>query len=352
MSSLSPKSLPSGWYRQQHIYDLECEHIFSRHWWMVTHADLVENPGDYIATTISKWPVVVVRDKQGDLKAFHNVCRHRAGPLLRDGNGQCNQFVCRYHAWRYDTAGNLLKTPGLRANEEIDYNKFSLFPLRVECWNRMVFICFDDTAADLQAWLGDITEIARAFPDNQSMSFLGDTEKSAPVNWKTYGDNSCEGYHVGMVHSDLGDSMMREKVSIAAYHNGEFVGFDVSYESTGGDHTRDGKGFWIYKFPGLLLHFSEYGFNVESVIPLAVNRITLKRWFWVDADQAVQRGIEPSQMQISSEKVMAEDLEICELVQRNLDAGVYQSGHLSPQQETGTIYFQELVRRVISPYLR
>ena len=290
-------------------------------------------------------------NQQGELKAFHNVCRHRAGPLLRDGNGRCKQFVCRYHAWRYDSNGNLLKTPGLRADEEIDYAAFSLFPLRVACWNRMVFICFDENAPDLEPWLGDIIDIAKTFPANESMSFLAETEKHGKLNWKTYGDNSCEGYHVGMVHKDLGNSMMRETVSIASYENGEFVGFDVSYESSGGDHTRDGKGFWMYKFPGLLLHFSEYAFNVESVVPLSVNQLVLKRWFWVDSDQAEKRGVVPAEMQASSEKVMQEDLEISELVQRNLDAGVYHSGHLSPREEVGTIYFQELVRRSLEKHL-
>ena len=239
-------------------------------------------------------------------------------------------------------------TPGgLRADEDINYDDFSLFPVRVECWNRMVFICFDNSTPDLLNWLGDITGIAKNFPENRQMSFLGEVEKAGKLNWKTYGDNSCEGYHVGMVHRDLGDSMQRERVSIATYENGEFVGFDVSYESTGGDHTRNGKGFWIYKFPGLLLHFSEYAFNVETVIPVTVNEIKLKRWFWVDADQAAKRDVDPAEMQVSSEKVMGEDLEICELVQRNLGAGVYHSGHLSPREEVGTIYFQALVRRAL-----
>ena len=352
MISTTPQTIPQAWYSDTDIFDLESQYIFSRHWWMVSQENTLESPGDYIATTIGKWPIVVTRNQQGELKAFHNVCRHRAGPLLRDGKGRCKGFVCRYHAWRYDSSGNLLKTPGLKADEEIDYKQFSLFPLRVACWNQMVFVCFDEEVPDLLTWLGDITEIARLFPDNASMSFLAETEKKGKLNWKTYGDNSCEGYHVGMVHKDLGDSMMRETVTIKGYENGEFVGFDVSYESTGGDHTRDGKGFWIYKFPGLLLHFSEYAFNAESVIPISVNQLTLKRWFWVDGEQAQKRGINPTEMQASSEKVMQEDLEICELVQRNLDAGVYQSGHLSPREEVGTIYFQNLVRRALEPHLK
>jgi phenylpropionate dioxygenase-like ring-hydroxylating dioxygenase large terminal subunit len=100
-----------------------------------------------------------------------------------------------------------------------------------------------------------------------------------------------------------------------------------------------------------LLHFSEFSFNVESVFPLTHNQVKLTRWFWVDADQAAKRNIDPVTMRAASEQVMEEDMEICGLVQRNLDAGIYQSGHLSPREEVGTIYFQQLVRRALEAHL-
>ena len=347
MSGSAPKTIPRSWYSSADIFELECAQIFARHWWVIAHEGQLSSPGDYIATSLAKWPLVITRDQQGELRGFHNVCRHRAGPLMRDGSGRCKDFVCRYHGWRYDGTGKLLKTPGLKADEDIDYSMFSLFPIRVACWNQLVFVCLDESAPDLQDWLGDIVPIASRFPDNASMSYLGEVEKKGALNWKAYGDNSCEGYHVGMVHKALGDSVGREKVEILPYENGEFVGFDVSYTSTAGDLTRDGKGFWIYKFPGLLLHFSEYSFNVESVFPLAQNQIKLTRWFWVDHEEAQARNIDPEKMRESSELVMEEDMEICILVQRNLDAGIYQSGHLSPTEEIGTIYFQQLVRQAL-----
>jgi len=351
MSMTTPVTIPRSWYSSADIFALERENIFRKHWWMIAREDQLAQPGDYIATTLAQWPLVITRDQQGELRGFHNVCRHRAGPLLRDGVGKCKGFVCRYHGWRYDSAGSLLKTPGLKAQEEIDYAKFSLFPIRVACWNQMLFVCLDDSTPDLLDWLGDIVPIAANFPANASMTYQGEVVKIGDVNWKAYGDNSCEGYHVGMVHKVLGGSLERETVKIDPYENGEFVGFDVTYEATGGDHTRDGKGFWIYKFPGLLLHFSEFSFNVESVFPLAYNRVKLTRWFWVDAEQAAKRNIDPDNMREASEKVMQEDMEICTLVQRNLDAGIYQSGHLSPREEVGTIYFQQLVRRALEKHL-
>jgi phenylpropionate dioxygenase-like ring-hydroxylating dioxygenase large terminal subunit len=181
------------------------------------------------------------------------------------------------------------------------------------------------------------------------MDYDGDVSKTAQCNWKAYGDNSCEGYHVGMVHQALGSSMQRESVQIDSYANGQFVGFDVTY-GAGMDQSRAGKGFWIYKFPGLLLHFAEYSFNAESVFPLDAGRIRLQRWFWSHAQKAAQHGVDTASIRPNSEKVIDEDIMICEQVQTNLASGMYPGGLLSPAQEPGTIYFQQLVRDALSGF--
>ena len=136
-------------------------------------------------------------------------------------------------------------------------------------------------------------------------------------------------------------------MSIDCYDNGQFVGFDVSY-GDGSDPSRAGKGFWIYKFPGLLLHFAEFAFNAESVFPLDAGSIRLQRWFWSHADKARQHGVDTASIRPNSERVIDEDLAICERVQVNLESGAYPGGRLSAAQEPGTIYFQQLVRSALA----
>lgn len=341
-----PDTLPHGWYHDAEIFSLECERVFRKHWWLIGPASSFPGKGDYRALSLMKWPLVIVRGQDSELRGFYNLCRHRAGPLVPNGTGNCRQFVCRYHGWRYACSGELLKTPGFDPAEVGDMTSLGLLPVRVDTWNGMVFVCLDPEAAELETWLGDIVDIAAQYDATESMHYDGVVCKQAPVNWKTYGDNSCEGYHVGMVHRALGSSMQRESVKVAGYANGKFVGFDVSY-SPGKDESRAGKGFWIYKFPGLLLHFSDYAFNAESVFPAAADSIELHRWFWSDPARAEQHGVDPASIRLNSEQVIAEDLWICELVQRNLASGVYPGGTLSPTQEPGTVYFQQLVREAL-----
>ena len=123
--------------------------------------------------------------------------------------------------------------------------------------------------------------------------------------------------------------------------------FDVSYAPTANEPTRSGKGYWIYKFPGLLLHFAEYAFNAETVVPLFPDRIQIKRWFWVDPDQAKIRCVDADDILRSANQVIDEDLDICERVFNNLRAGVYGPGVLSNLAEPGTAYFQTLVENAL-----
>lgn len=342
-------SLTHDYYHDAAIYAYECEHVFRQHWWLIGAESSFTNAGDYLALSLMKWPLVILRDQQGELRGFYNLCRHRAGPLVLEGSGHCRGFVCRYHGWRYACSGELLKTPGFDKDSIADPSTMGLIPIRVASWNGMVFVCLDESAPDLLSWLGDIVPIAARFDSTATMHFDGDAIKHAQANWKTYGDNSCEGYHVGMVHKALGSSMLRESIHIDGYDNGSFVGFDVSY-SSGTDKSRAGKGFWVYKFPGLLLHFSEFAFNAETVFPLDVEQVKLQRWFWSDPVKAGAQGIDTATIRPNSEQVIDEDIAICELVQRNLASGIYPGGVLSAQQEPGTIFFQQLVRRALNGF--
>ncbi len=338
-------TLPQHYYHKREIYQLESERIFRRHWWLIGPLAQFSKPGDYLGLQLMQWPLLIVRDQLGELRGFYNLCRHRAGPLVDEGNGCRKDFVCRYHGWRYACSGELLKTSGLQDGEIPDPEAMGLLPIRVDSWNGLVFACLDADGESLADWLGDVLDIAQAFPQIENMTYQGEVSKFGDANWKTYGDNSCEGYHVGMVHRALGSSMLRESVKIDNYHNGEFVGFDVDYSGKGEDQSRAGKGFWIYKFPGLLLHFADYAFNAETVFPLSPNRIQLRRWFWVDEAAARAKSVDPDSIRPNSEQVMDEDLDICTRVQRNLESGVYPGGKLSRQQESGTIFFQQQVRR-------
>ena len=331
-------------YCDAEVFAREREPLFTQHWWLIGSESELNTKGDYIATTLGRYPIFVVRDHQHSIRGLHNTCRHRAGPLVVDSHGNISGslLVCQYHGWSYDFEGQLINAH--RLNSCINKAEYSLYPIKVSLWNGMVFASVGHDAPPLIEWLGEITEIAKPFPSASSMVPLGTLEKSGNTNWKCYGDNSCEGYHVGLVHKALNSSMDQDAVTIHCYEKGKFVGFDVSYCTSAADPSRSGKGLWIYKFPGLLLHFSDNTFNAECVIPIDEGKISLRRWFWSLPKERSSLDVDPSEAVSSASIVMDEDLKICEQVFKNLSAGIYRSGVLSTHDESGTQYFQELVR--------
>jgi len=334
-------TLPASWYHDEAVFRRERDLIFARHWALVAREAELSRPGDYVSGEVAGMPVFVIRHRDGNLRAFHNVCRHRAGPVVRKETGHCDVLRCSYHGWVYDLEGHLKKAPGYGCAEGEGSDRFNLFPLRVAVWNGLVFVCQSEDSPDLLAWLGDIVRIARDYPPIEEMTFHGTDELLGRANWKAYADNSAEGYHVPFVHRGLSKAVAGPEIAIAPYDNGQFVGFKVRY--AGKDDGKAGKAFWVYKHPGLLLHFGEDTFNLERVIPLSAGTIRLVRWFWF-LNGPAQDARRRTAIVAESTEVMKEDLSICEEVQRNLEAGVYQSGELAPAREAGTIFVQNLVR--------
>ena len=334
-------TLPAAWYRDEAIYERERTQVFRRNWAPVGREQELDRPGAFLASEVAGWPVFVIRARDGSLRGFHNVCRHRAGPLVREATGHCNILRCHYHGWTYDLDGTLRKAPGFTdvAEEAFDPTEFGLFPVRVACWNGLVFACLDDDVADIETWLGEIPHYAAEFPTVAEMQYFDKVEMEVATNWKAHGDNAAEGYHLPFVHNDL--DAASDEIDIVAYEDGRFVGFHVRYGGSG--QRGSGKGFWVYKFPCMLFHFSKRGFNCERAVPLGAHRVRVTRWFWfVDLDPARNRAeVE------DSATVMREDAGICEAVQRNLEAGLYEAGRLSASREPGPIFIQRLVREAL-----
>ena len=186
------ESLPASWYRDAAVFAREQELIFARHWALVARAEQLAMPGDFVTGEVAGRPIFVIRDRAGTLKAFHNVCRHRAGPVVRGAGGHCDVLRCRYHGWVYDLAGRLKKAPGFAAGDGLVLSDFNLFELQAASWNGLVFVCLDPDAAPLETWLGDIVGIARDFPAVERMSFYQEDSVEGRTNWKAYGDNSAE----------------------------------------------------------------------------------------------------------------------------------------------------------------
>ncbi len=197
-------TLSAPYYTDPEVYRREQARIFMRNWSYVCHRSQLAAPGDYVACTIAGIGVVVLRDREGELRAFHNVCRHRGHELLTGSGRLAATITCPYHAWAYGLDGALRQAPNGDRVAGFDRAGFSLVPVRVEEFCTFVFVNPDLEAASLAAQAPEVEpELRRWLPELDDLVFSRRLEVPVAANWKAVADNFLECYHCDHVHKAL-----------------------------------------------------------------------------------------------------------------------------------------------------
>ena len=297
-----------------------------------TTAEL-QNPGDYVADEIAGWPLLVIVSPDGSLKAFHNVCPHRAGVLLWPGTGRSGNLVCRYHGWAFGWDGALKAARDFGGDQAPCVEDNSLRTIRVETWGPLVFVCLDPETPSLQAEVGLLDSLVRRH-DFDGFTYGHRVTRELACNWKTYVDNYLEGYHVQLLHPLLNSAvdMSTYRVSIP----------DPSFclHEAGQVEGSASAGVWVFRYPNLAINVYADGMNIERIVPVGHDK-TEVIYDYFAYDVGPERMAEMVEM---SNVTLDEDQAIAELVQRNLDAGIYRNGLLSPKHEMGLAWFQQRVK--------
>src|SRR3954452_2278668 len=189
-------------YLEPEIVGLEQRAIFERTWQLAGHVSDLAGPGTYLTTNVGDQPVLVVRDQDGALRAFRNVCRHRGSRLLK-GSGSCGKAIrCLYHGWTYRLDGTLIGVPEGREIEGLDKSRLGLHQVRAEQFCGLLFVNLDPGAAPLGERLGGLAERLRPY-DLPRLERFGRGGDVQPANWKVVVENYIEGYHIPIAHPSL-----------------------------------------------------------------------------------------------------------------------------------------------------
>ena len=152
------KTLPARAYTSPEVYEAEMREVFLKSWNFACHVSDVAEPGRFWTTTIAGEPIAVLRDKDGQLRALSNVCRHRAARIL-DGQGSCPKVLrCPYHGWTYRQDGQLAAVPEARGFEDLDRESVRLPAFRVGELSGMVFVCMSEETEPLDTYFGDLAD--------------------------------------------------------------------------------------------------------------------------------------------------------------------------------------------------
>jgi len=332
-------TLPAVAYHDAAWYAAERHAVFATEWQLAGFRTHLRRPGDFVTHDLAGWSVLVVVDGDGGLRAFHNVCRHRAGPLCTAAEGHAAALVCGYHGWVYGLDGRLQRARDF--GTDLDPDDFGLAAVDVDEWRGFVFVRLAADGPSLADALGTLPARCADQPI-EKLTYSHRLEHTVDANWKTYTDNYGEGYHVPLVHPGLHRQIDARDYCVAV-HDGW------------AEHTapaRDGAiatGVWLWRYPNLGLNLSTEGMNVERWVPDGPRRTRIiYDFFFADvspATDAARREVERFGVE-----VLDEDRRICEAVQRNLESGAYDVGRLSPRHEAGVLAFQQRVRRAVAGY--
>ena len=327
-----PRALAARWYSDHDQYQNERRAIWGSEWLMFGVTAELSRPGQYVADEIAGYPLLVVVDPQGELRGFHNVCPHRAGVIQWPGCGQTGNLVCRYHGWAFSWDGSLKSARDFGDTPTPDDH--SLRSIRVEAWGPLVFVNLDENAPSLASTLGSLDTAVRQH-DFAAFSYGRRVVRTLECNWKTYVDNYLEGYHVPLLHPLLNSAVDMKTYSV------EVPDDTYCIHRAGQVQGSASAGVWVFRYPNLAINVYADGMNVERIVPLSSTRTAVVYdYFAHDVSEAkIQNMVEMSNVTLD------EDQAIAELVQRNLDAGVYEAGPLSPRHENALAWFQGRIRQ-------
>lgn len=337
---MSLQSLEGRYYSDPAIFTAERKAIFERCWQLIGHERQVAATGSYIATRLAGANVFVIRGEDGKVRGFRNVCRHRGGILLREGEGQCDEIKDPYHDWRYGLQGELKDTPWYGQASPFDLKSLSLYPLSVEVWRGLVFLAIDPKTSLLEQ-LGDLPEHLASVP-METFSVGAQRTFTAPVNWKIYVDQFCEAYHVPATHSP--DKAVDMQNYHTRPHNNMMLMQTVGDEATKAASYYGGR--WMWAWPNWTLSLFDGGMKLSRLEPVSTTE-TVVRYHFLFADMSAQAEEMRTRVVEATSSIFWEDIAGCELVQANHPSMDFHSGPLHPELEQAVAYFQGKLRDAV-----
>jgi len=335
MATVDDRTLPFAWYSDEEVLRRERTRIFARAWQYGGRAEQVAEPGSFLATDAGGVPILVVRDKAGELRAFINVCRHR-GAVLTDGCGKRETIQCHYHAWTYGLDGSLRTAP--RSDREPGFDKadWSLLPAKADTWGPFLFVNPDPDAPPLAEYLGDLPSILARDIDLDGIVFHSRVEFGASANWKVVVENFLECYHCPTAHPSFSDAV---DVHPDRYRLEPHETFSSQFCEARGTGER-GQFHLVYPNTGINVFPGPANLSIGPIVPHGPHRTEryLDYFFAPGLDEDWLR-----EFFAFDDQVGKEDTTLVESVHRGMASGLLDHGRLLLASEPLLAAFQRWV---------
>ncbi|KAF2767124.1 ISP domain-containing protein [Teratosphaeria nubilosa] len=337
------QNLPASWYRSDALYELERRAIFSKSWVLLTHIIRFPKAGDYQLFTIAGYSFFLIKDRNGNVGGFHNICRHRAYPVIEQQCGTASILSCKYHGWSYGLDGKLAKAP--RFNEaELDKSSHGLLPVNVHIdkagfvWANLQAGKPDESWEEANQGV-DQTSMFQQFEFSKEFKFDHSWDMDVKANWKSLIDNYNECYHCATSHPLIAGVSDLNKYRVEPLGN-RMQHFIFNKASSDAQFRRG----IVFLYPTTSVTSTDHFFYIQRMFPVTAtsSRIEIEVYRHKNASNQEFQDICAFYNQ-----VLNEDKELCEAAQKNLNAGIFVNGQLHPDKEGGPLHFQSRVREVV-----
>ncbi len=345
------KTLPQQYFVSDEIFRREQEQIFSRQWILVGHQSQIVRNGDYFVAEVNGESLIVIRDKNGRIHGFFNVCRHRGTRLKEDACGHASAIQCPYHAWTYGLHGRLIGAPHMDEVPGFDKAEYSLRAVRLALWEGFIFINLDENAMPLEEWFAPLNGKF----SHWNMSILRQAKRieyDVRANWKLMFENYSECYHCPGVHpmlakvspydsaqNDLSEGpflggFMKINKGAGLTMSGKACALPVGgiKRGDGEEGEDDGLVFYYSIFPNMLLSLHPEYVMVHQLWPKSPERTLIVCDWFFHPDAFNRSDFKPDDAIEFWDMTNKQDWHVCELSQQGVASRAYEPGPYSSRE--------------------
>src|SRR5579875_3252270 len=379
-------SLPQRFYNDPDFFALDIEAIFHRRWLFAGATCEIPKPGDYFTLTIGRSPIVVLRDRAGDIRAFFNTCRHRGSKLCTAERGRAKKLVCPYHQWSYDLDGRLVAAGHM--HKDFDIGAYTLKPVHARTLGGTIYICLADEPPDFAPYKATV-EPYLAPHDLANAKLAYESHLIERGNWKLVMENSRECYHCAARHPELMRTFLdlydfddpRKSPGIVEFyercaaiglpsgisHGEDFRVVRLPFTHGAVSTTMDGKPAvtrllghvphndigsvrWVH-YPSTFNHaLGDYAVLIRMLPIDAQTTLVTAKWL-VDREAEEGRDYDLRNLVRIWDETNSQDRILVERNQEGVNSIAYQPGPYSQESESGVIRFVEWYCRTMETYL-
>ena len=324
-------TLHANCYTDEKYLEVERHAIFQKTWQWACHEEKLREAGDYYVTDIAGQSILLLRNTAGKLRAFYNVCQHRAHELLQ-GEGKTKMIVCPYHSWSYDLDGELRAARHTEHIEEFNQGEICLNQVQVEEFCGFIYVNLDPYADPLADQSGDLSkEISEFAPDVNDLTFAHRLTFDIKSNWKNIVDNFLECYHCPIAHKDFCSLLQFETYKVTTHgiyssHMAKGGNADNTAYNVEGATVDDHAVWWLWPNTCLMRYPGRGNFLVLNIIPVGPNHTIETYDFFFETAEPSPQEIEA--INYINDVLQQEDINLVESVQRGMETPAFEFGRV------------------------